>query len=59
MASLLFQERNVIQTLLALNYSVRAIFRFMNRSSSTISVEIYQVAPYKADVGHELALKYC
>ncbi|CUW10965.1 helix-turn-helix domain-containing protein [Leuconostoc gelidum subsp. gasicomitatum] len=56
MTSLSSQELTVIQTLLALNYSVRAIARFINRSPSTVSVEIHQVTPYKADTAHELAL---
>ena len=56
MTSLSSQERTVIQTLLALNYSVRAIARFINRSPATVSVEIHQVTPYKADTAHELAL---
>jgi len=56
MPSLSPQERTVIQTLLALNHSVRAIARFINRSPSTVSVEINQVTLYKADTAHELAL---
>lgn len=56
MTSLSSQERTVIQTLLELNYSVRAIASFINRSPSTVSVEIHQVTPYKADTAHELAL---
>ncbi|MDG9751076.1 helix-turn-helix domain-containing protein, partial [Leuconostoc mesenteroides] len=56
MTSLSSQERTVIQTLLEMNYSVRAIARFSNRSPSTVSVEIHQVTPYKADAAHELAL---
>ncbi|CAK1222748.1 IS30 family (Tra8) [Fructobacillus cardui] len=57
MTSLSSQERTVIQTLLELNYSVRAIERFINRSPATVSVEIHQVTPYKADIVHALALK--
>ena len=57
MTSLSSQERTVIQTLLELNYSVRAIARFINRSPATVSVEIHQVTPYKADIAHALALK--
>ena len=45
MTSLSSQERTVIQTLLELNYSVRAIARFINRSPSTVSIEIHQVTP--------------
>ncbi|CUW11092.1 Mobile element protein [Leuconostoc gelidum subsp. gasicomitatum] len=56
MTSLSSQERTVIQTLLALNDSVRAIALFINRSPSTISVEIHQVTPYKTEIAHELAL---
>ncbi|OQJ68761.1 hypothetical protein BMS78_04165, partial [Leuconostoc pseudomesenteroides] len=48
MTSLSSQERTVIQTLLELNYSVRAIARFIKRSPSTVSIEIHQVTPYKA-----------
>ena len=40
MTSLSSQERTVIQTLLELNYSVRAIARFINQSPSTVSIEI-------------------
>ena len=40
MTSLSSQERTVIQTLLELNYSVRAIARFIKRSPSTVSMEI-------------------
>ena len=40
MTSLSSQERTVIQTLLELNYSVRAIARFIKRSPSTVSIEI-------------------
>ncbi|OQJ81022.1 hypothetical protein BMS84_09750 [Leuconostoc pseudomesenteroides] len=50
MTSLSSQERTVIQTLLELNYSVRAIARFIKRSPSTVSIEIHQVTPYKAQV---------
>ncbi|MBZ5945561.1 IS30 family transposase, partial [Leuconostoc gasicomitatum] len=57
MTSLSSQERTVIQTLLELNYSIRAIARFINRSPATVSVEIHQVTPYKADIAHALALK--
>ncbi|WP_349546398.1 helix-turn-helix domain-containing protein, partial [Leuconostoc suionicum] len=56
MTSLSSQERTVIQTLLELNYSVRAIACFINRSPSKASVEIHQVTPYKSDTAHELAL---
>lgn len=56
MTSLSYQERTIIQTLLELNYSVRTIARFIHRSPSTVSVEIHQVAPYKSDITHELAL---
>ena len=47
MTNLSSQERTVIQTLLELNYSVRAIARFIKRSPSTVSIEIHQVTPYK------------
>ncbi|WP_394468264.1 IS30 family transposase [Leuconostoc mesenteroides] len=57
MTSLSSQERTVIQTLLELHYSVRAIARFINRSPSTVSIEIHQVTPYKAEIAHALALK--
>ena len=57
MASLSSQELTVIQTLLELNYLVRAIARFINQSLATVSVEIHQVTPYKADIAHALALK--
>ena len=57
MSSSLSQERTVIQTLLELNYSVRSIARFINRPPATVSVEIRQVTPYKADTAHALALK--
>ncbi|OQJ77447.1 hypothetical protein BMS83_01380 [Leuconostoc pseudomesenteroides] len=50
MTSLSSQERTVIQTLLELNYSVRAIARFIKRSPSTVSIEIHQVTPYKAEI---------
>lgn len=50
------QELTVIETFLGLNYSVRAIVRFINRSSSTVSVEIHQVTPYKNDAANKLAL---
>ena len=40
-----------------MNYSVRAIARFIKRSPSTVSIEIHQVTPYKADIAHALALK--
>ncbi|OQJ79484.1 hypothetical protein BMS81_07350 [Leuconostoc pseudomesenteroides] len=39
MTSLSSQERTVIQTLLELNYSVRAIARFIKRSPSTVSID--------------------
>ena len=42
MTSLSSQKRTVIETLLELNYSVRAIVRFIHHSPSTISVEIHQ-----------------
>ena len=57
MTSLSSQERTVIQTLLELNYSVRAIAHFIKRSPSTVSIEIHQVTPYKAEIAHALALK--
>ncbi|MCP9301475.1 IS30 family transposase [Leuconostoc mesenteroides] len=57
MTSLSSQQRTVIQTLLELNYSVRAIARFIKRSPSTVSIEIHQVTPYKAEIAHALALK--
>lgn len=57
MTSLSSQERTVIQTLLELNYSVRAIARFIKRSPSTVSIEIHHVTPYKAEIAHALALK--
>ena len=57
MTSLSSQERTIIQTLLELNYSVRAIARFIKRSPSTVSIEIHQVTPYKAEITHALALK--
>ncbi|MCP9325891.1 IS30 family transposase [Leuconostoc mesenteroides] len=57
MTSLSSQERTVIQTLLELNYSVRAIALFIKRSPSTVSIEIHQVTPYKAEIAHALALK--
>ena len=50
MTSLSSQERTVIQTLLELNYSVRAIARFIKRSPSTVSIEIHQVTPYQAEI---------
>lgn len=55
MTSLSSQERTVIQTLLELNYSVRAIARFIKRSPSAVSIEIHQVTPYKAEIAHALA----
>ena len=55
--SLSSQERTVIQTLLELNYSVRAIARFIKRSPSTVSIEIHLVTPYKAEIAHALTLK--
>ncbi|MBZ1517504.1 helix-turn-helix domain-containing protein, partial [Leuconostoc mesenteroides] len=57
MTSLSSQQRTVIQTLLELNYSVCAIARFIKRSPSTVSIEIHQVTPYKAEIAHALALK--
>ncbi|MFL2050462.1 IS30 family transposase [Leuconostoc mesenteroides] len=57
MTSLSSQERTVIQTLLELNYSARAIARFIKRSPSTVSIEIHQITPYKAEIAHALALK--
>ena len=57
MTSLSSQERTVIQTFLELNYSIRAIARFIKRSPSTVSIEIHQVTPYKAEIAHALALK--
>ncbi len=57
MTSLSSQERTVIQTLLELNYSVRANACFIKRSPSTVSIEIHQVTPYKAEIAHALALK--
>ena len=57
MTSLSSQERTVIQTLLELNYSIRAIARFIKRSPSTVSIEIHQVTPYKAEIAHALTLK--
>lgn len=59
MTSLSFQERTLIQTLLALDYSIRAIAHFIHRSPATVSVEIHQVTPYNANVAHELALNKC
>lgn len=46
MTSLSSQERTVIQTLLELNYSVRTIARFVNRSPATVSVETQQATSY-------------
>ena len=40
-----------------MNYSVRAIAHFIKRSPSTVSIEIHQVTPYKAEIAHALALK--
>lgn len=57
MTNLSSQERTVIETLLELNYSVRAIARYINQSPAIVSVEIHQVTPYKADIAHALALK--
>ncbi|KDA51747.1 Mobile element protein [Leuconostoc mesenteroides subsp. cremoris T26] len=57
MTSLSSQESTIIQILLELNYSVRAIARFIKRSPSTVSIEIHQVTPYKAEIAHALALK--
>jgi transposase, IS30 family len=57
MTSLSSQKLTVIQTLLELNYWVRAIARFINRLPSSVSVEIHQVAPFKAEIAHALALK--
>ena len=48
MSSLSSDERTVVQTLLELNFSIRGIARFLNRSPATISVEIRQVTPYNA-----------
>ncbi|CUW17823.1 Mobile element protein [Leuconostoc gelidum subsp. gasicomitatum] len=56
MSSLSSDERTVIQTLLQLNFSIRAIARFLNRSPATVSVEIRQVTPYNAEQAHQLAL---
>lgn len=56
MTSLSSDERTVIQTLLGLNFSLRGIARFLNRSPATISVEIRQVTPYNAKQAHQLAL---
>ncbi|ORI59083.1 IS30 family transposase, partial [Leuconostoc mesenteroides subsp. cremoris] len=56
MSSLSSDERTVIQTLLELNFSIRGIARFLNRSPATISVEIRQVTPYNAKQAHQLAL---
>lgn len=39
-----------------MNCSVRAIARFTKRSPSTVSIEIHQVTPYKAEIAHVLAL---
>ena len=36
-----------------------SIARFIKRSPSTVSIEIYQVTPYKAEIAHALALKKC
>lgn len=58
MTSLSSQERTVIQTLLELNCSIcGAIARFIKRSPSTVSIEIHQVTPYKAEIAHALTLK--
>lgn len=56
MTSLSSQERTVVQILLELNYSVRAIAHFIKRSPSTFFVEIHQVTPYQAVIAHKLAL---
>ncbi|ORI61574.1 helix-turn-helix domain-containing protein, partial [Leuconostoc mesenteroides] len=53
MSSLSSDERTVIQTLLELNFSIRGIARFLNRSPATISVEIRQVTPYNAKQAHQ------
>lgn len=57
MTNLSSQERTVIEILLELNYSIRAIARFINQAPTIVSVEIHQVTPYKADIAHALALK--
>ena len=56
MSGLSSDERTVIQTLLELNFSIRGVARFLNRSPATISVEIRQVTPYNAKQAHQLAL---
>ena len=56
MSGLSSDERTVVQTLLELNFSIRGIARFLNRSPATISVEIRQVTPYNAKQAHQLAL---
>ena len=56
MSSLSSDERTVVQTLLELNFSIRGIARFLNRSPATISVEIRQVTSYNAKQAHQLAL---
>lgn len=59
MSSLSSDERTVIQTLLELNFSIRGIARFLNRSPATISGEIRQVTPHNAKQAHQLALAKC
>lgn len=56
MSSLSSDERTVIQTLLELHFSIRAIAKFLNRSPATISVEIRQLTPYNAKQAHQLVL---
>ncbi|AWV38911.1 hypothetical protein CD198_10510 (plasmid) [Leuconostoc mesenteroides] len=59
MTSLSSSERTVIQTMLQLNYSVRALACFINRSPPTISVEIHQVASYSANAANKLTEMKC
>ncbi|MEX0380704.1 IS30 family transposase [Leuconostoc sp. MS02] len=48
-------ERSVIQTLLEVHYSIRAIARFLKRSPTTIAYEIKRVSPYNAEIAKHLA----
>lgn len=55
MSILSSHERSVIQTLLAVHYSIRAIARFLKRSPTTIASEIKRVSPYNAETAQQLA----
>ena len=54
-SSLSAHERSVIETMIKLNHSIRAIARFLKRSPATITYESNRINPYTAQQAHHLA----